>query len=77
MIMCSCRQQHPPVCERGKCCVTVTISDSNVALLPHLAGSMDGETARMGQCMVEELDRWLAGGPLKWEVTRDRFATMA
>lgn len=49
----------------------------NVALLPHLAGSTDGETARLGQCMVDELDLYLAGKPLKWEVDRERFKTMA
>lgn len=49
----------------------------NVVLLPHIAGSIDGETARLGQCMVDELDLYLAGKPLKWEVDRERFKTMA
>ncbi len=49
----------------------------NVALLPHIAGSTDGETSRMGRCMVDELDLYLAGKPLVWEVDRERFKTMA
>jgi len=49
----------------------------NVALLPHIAGSTDGETPRMGRCMIDEIDLYLAGKSLKWEVDRERFKTMA
>jgi len=49
----------------------------NVVLLPHIAGSTDGETPRMGRCMVDELDRYLAGKSFRWEVDRERFKTMA
>jgi phosphoglycerate dehydrogenase-like enzyme len=49
----------------------------NVFLTPHIAGSMDAECRRMGRYMVEELDRYLAGQPLQWLVTRERAATMA
>ena len=49
----------------------------NAVLLPHIAGSIHGETPRMGQCMVDELNLYLAGKPLKWEVDRERFKTMA
>ena len=49
----------------------------NVVLTPHIAGSMDGECRRMGRYMVEELDRFLRGDPLRWEVTRERAATLA
>jgi phosphoglycerate dehydrogenase-like enzyme len=41
----------------------------NVILTPHIAGSMDGELARMGRAMVQELERFVAGKPLKWEIT--------
>ena len=43
----------------------------NVVLTPHIAGSVGQECRRMGQCMVEELARYLAGQPLQWPVTRE------
>lgn len=49
----------------------------NVFLTPHLAGSLGGECRRMGQFMVEELDRYLKGEPLRWEITREQFAISA
>ncbi len=50
---------------------------SNVILTPHIAGSIDGECARMGEYMLDELRRYLAGEPLKFEVTPDLFLRMA
>jgi phosphoglycerate dehydrogenase-like enzyme len=44
----------------------------NVFLTPHIAGSMNGECHRMGRYMLEELERYLQGQPLKYEVTRER-----
>jgi phosphoglycerate dehydrogenase-like enzyme len=41
----------------------------NVVLTPHIAGSAGQECLRMGQCMVEELTRYLAGEPLRWQIT--------
>jgi phosphoglycerate dehydrogenase-like enzyme len=41
----------------------------NVFLTPHIAGSAGGECRRMGQYMVEELERYVAGEPLRWAVT--------
>jgi phosphoglycerate dehydrogenase-like enzyme len=41
----------------------------NVVLTPHMAGSVGKECRRMGQYMVDELKRYLAGEPLKWVVT--------
>lgn len=41
----------------------------NVILTPHIAGAMGGECRRMGQYMVEELERYLAGQPLRWPIT--------
>jgi len=46
-------------------------------LIFYIAGSLDGECARMGLYMAEELERFLAGKPLKWAVTRERFRVMA
>lgn len=40
----------------------------NVVLTPHIAGSQGRECQRMGQYMVDELDRYLAGRPLLWQV---------
>jgi phosphoglycerate dehydrogenase-like enzyme len=41
----------------------------NVVLTPHIAGSAGHECRRMGRCMVEELQRYLAGKPLKYALT--------
>lgn len=41
----------------------------NVVLTPHIAGSLGKECQRMGRYMVEELQRYLAGKPLQWEIT--------
>lgn len=49
----------------------------NVVLTPHIAGSVNGECRRMGQCMIEELDRWLAGEPLRYGIDRARAAVLA
>jgi len=49
----------------------------NVMLTPHIAGSLGPECQRMGHAMVDELERYLDGRPLSWEVTPQRAATMA
>ena len=49
----------------------------NVVLTPHIAGSMDNECRRMGHYMVEELGRYCAGQPLKWQITKDLAAKLA
>lgn len=49
----------------------------NIVLTPHIAGSMGHERQRMGEYMLEELKRYLAQKPLKWEVTLDKFRIMA
>ena len=49
----------------------------NVILTPHIAGSLGGECHRMGQHMVEELDRYLKGKPLLYEVSEERMFVMA
>lgn len=49
----------------------------NVMLTPHIAGSVGGEIARMGDWMVDELFHYLAGEPLKHQVTQPMLKTMA
>lgn len=49
----------------------------NVVLTPHIAGSLASECHRMGSYVVEELHRFITGEPAKWEITEERFKTMA
>jgi phosphoglycerate dehydrogenase-like enzyme len=49
----------------------------NIVLTPHIAGSVGQECQRMGFVMLEELDRYLAGKPLLYEVDSARAAAMA
>lgn len=53
------------------------LSMPNVALTPHLAGSFHYECRRMGQYMIEELQRFLKGDKLKWEITREQAIKLA
>ena len=46
----------------------------NVVMTPHIAGSVGQECRRMGQYMVEELNRFVSGKPLKWLVTPEMAA---
>ncbi|MEZ4870600.1 MAG: hydroxyacid dehydrogenase [Caldilineaceae bacterium] len=49
----------------------------NVILTPHIAGSMDSECQRMGQIVVDELKRFLAGEALHWAISEAQAAVMA
>jgi len=49
----------------------------NVVVTPHIAGSMDDECRRMGRYMVEELERYLTDVPLRWQITKEKAATLA
>lgn len=49
----------------------------NVVLTPHIAGSLGNECQRMGQLVVDELQRFLAGEPLQWAISREQAAVMA
>ena len=49
----------------------------NVILTPHIAGAMSSECRRMGRFMVEELQRYLAGRPMKWAITEEQAAILA
>lgn len=43
----------------------------NVMLTPHIAGSRGSECRRLGRTMVEELQRYIAGEPLRCLVTEE------
>ena len=49
----------------------------NAVITPHIAGAFRGECRRLGEAMVAELRRYLAGEPLRWEITRDAQALRA
>lgn len=49
----------------------------NVVLTPHIAGSIGSEVTRMGEWMVDELQRYLRKSPLRHQVTREMLARMA
>jgi phosphoglycerate dehydrogenase-like enzyme len=43
----------------------------NVLLTPHIAGSCGTECQRLGRAMVDELQRYVTGEPLRWCVSRE------
>lgn len=49
----------------------------NVILTPHIAGSMGHECRRMGEYIADELDSYLAGKPLRFEVNEKLAAITA
>jgi phosphoglycerate dehydrogenase-like enzyme len=49
----------------------------NVLYTPHIAGSLGPECGRLGQYMVQEFKRYLAGEPLQWQITREMVARLA
>ncbi len=49
----------------------------NVVLTPHIAGALDEECQRMGQTMVDELGRFLAGEQMEYEITEERAKFLA
>ena len=49
----------------------------NTVLTPHIAGPTTAGRWHMAEAMVEELRRFFAGEPLRYEVTEDRLASMA
>jgi phosphoglycerate dehydrogenase-like enzyme len=50
---------------------------NNVFLTPHIAGSAGAECYRMGTYMLEEAERYLAGEPLRYQVTEKMLESMA
>lgn len=49
----------------------------NVVLTPHIAGAIDRECGRLGQLMLEELQRFLRHEPLRYVISRERAAVLA
>ncbi|MEV1243345.1 hydroxyacid dehydrogenase [Nonomuraea sp. NPDC050022] len=49
----------------------------NIVVTPHVAGSLGHERRRHGEAMAEELVRYLAGEPLRYEITESGLARRA
>lgn len=49
----------------------------NVLLSPHAAGHTLDTHLRQGQAMVDEVQRFLRGEPLQYEITPAMYSTMA
>lgn len=49
----------------------------NVVLTPHIAGSVGKEKARLGDFMLEELNKYLKDNILNHEITKESYQTMA
>ncbi|HVY30233.1 MAG TPA: hydroxyacid dehydrogenase [Polyangiaceae bacterium] len=48
----------------------------NVVISPHIGGTIGDEVTRLADVVIEEFVAWDAGEPLRYQVTRDVFATM-
>ena len=49
----------------------------NIILTPHIAGALGPEHQRLGAMMVDELERYVKGEALEWQVSRELAKTMA
>lgn len=49
----------------------------NVIVTPHVAGATWENRAQLGSTMVDEIERFVTGKPLRFTVSADRLATMA
>jgi phosphoglycerate dehydrogenase-like enzyme len=49
----------------------------NVFLAPHIAGSLGNEVRRLSGLVLDECEAWLAGKPLRYEVSLKMLETMA
>ena len=49
---------------------------ANVVISPHIGGTIGDEVIRLADCAIEEFERWQAGQPLRYQVTREVLATM-
>lgn len=49
----------------------------NCFMTPHIAGSLENETHRMAEYIIEEYHRYICGLPCKYEVTPEMLETMA
>ena len=48
----------------------------NVWISPHIGGSVGDEVVRMADCMIEELQAWESGEPLRYRITKEVLSTM-
>jgi phosphoglycerate dehydrogenase-like enzyme len=48
----------------------------NVVISPHIGGTIGNEVVRLSDLMIEEYQRWRDGSGLRYQVTREVFATM-
>jgi phosphoglycerate dehydrogenase-like enzyme len=49
---------------------------SNVVISPHMGGTIGDEVVRLADCAIEEFLAWDTGRPLRYQVTKEIFATM-
>ncbi len=49
----------------------------NIILTPHIAGCMGAECKRMSRYMIDELERYLSGKKLKWQISQERSLVLA
>lgn len=49
----------------------------NVTLTPHIAGTCEAESPRLGRAMVDEFHRWRRGEALRHRVTAEQAARLA
>lgn len=49
----------------------------NVVVTPHIAGSQGNETRRMSRKVLDELERFARGLPLKGSISREELEVMA
>lgn len=48
----------------------------NVVVSPHMGGTIGDEVVRLADCALEEFTAWDANRPLRYQVTKEIFATM-
>ena len=48
----------------------------NVVINPHIGGTIGDEVVRLADCMIEQFERWEAGGSLRYRITPEVFKTM-
>lgn len=48
----------------------------NVAISPHIGGTIGDEVVRLADCAIEEFEAWLQGRPLRYRVTSEVLRTM-
>lgn len=49
---------------------------ANVVISPHIGGTTGDEVVRMADCAIAEFEAWVAGRPLRYQVTAEVLETM-